>query len=126
MSVTSTPTSSATTTVRVWKRSPLLGSVKPTESKSQKRAFARPSPRKRPTTDAATPMMSDSTAIEPRTCRREAPSVRSVANSRVRWAMVIESELAITKLPTKRAMPAKASRNFWRKPMNSFVSAASS
>ena len=32
-------------------------------------------------------------------CRREAPSVRSVANSRVRCAIVIESELAITKAP---------------------------
>ena len=30
------------------------------------------------------------------TWRREAPIVRSVANSRVRWAIVIESELAIT------------------------------
>ena len=48
--------------------------------------------------------------IEPRTWRREAPSVRSVANSRVRWAIVIESEFAITKAPTKSAMPAKASR----------------
>ena len=45
--------------------------------------------------------------IEPSTCRREAPIVRSVANSRVRCAIVIESEFAITKLPTKSAMPAE-------------------
>ena len=39
-----------------------------------------------------------------------APSVRSVANSRVRCAIVIESEFAITKLPTKSAIPPNASR----------------
>ena len=47
---------------------------------------------------------------EPSTWRREAPTVRSVANSRVRCATVIESVLKMTKAPTKRAMPAKASR----------------
>ena len=52
------------------------------------------------------------------TCRRDAPSVRIVANSRVRCAIVIESEFAITKLPTKSAMPANASRKPWRKVMN--------
>ena len=53
---------------------------------------------------------SDSSITSRSTCRREAPSVRRVANSRVRCAIVIESELAITKAPTKRAMPANASR----------------
>ena len=42
--------------------------------------------------------------------RREAPIVRRVANSRVRCAMVIESEFAITNAPTKSAMPPNASR----------------
>ena len=60
------------------------------------------------------------------TWRREAPSVRSVANSRVRCAIVIESEFAITKAPTNSAMPPKTSRNVRRKEMNSFVSDASS
>ena len=41
-----------------------------------------------------------------------------VASSRVRCAMVIESEFAITKLPTKRATPPKPSRNFCRNEMN--------
>ena len=59
--------------------------------------------------------------IEPSTWRRDAPSVRSVANSRVRCAIVIESEFAITKQPTKSAMPPNASRKPWRKVMNSFV-----
>ena len=45
-----------------------------------------------------------------RTWRAVAPSVRSVASSRARWATVIESVFAMTKAPTKSAMPAKASR----------------
>ena len=53
--------------------------------------------------------------IDQSTCRREAPSVRSVANSRVRWAIVIESEFAITNAPTKSAMPPNASRKSCRK-----------
>ncbi len=50
--------------------------------------------------------------------RRVAPSVRSVANSRVRWAIVIDSVFAITKLPTKSAMKAKASRKYRMKLVN--------
>ena len=44
------------------------------------------------------------------TCLREAPSVRSVANSRVRWATVIDRVLKITNAPTSSAMPPKPSR----------------
>ena len=126
MSVTRIPTSSETTIVRVSSRSPWFGSVKPTRSKSLKRPFASARPEMRPMIDAIVPTTSDSITIEPSTWRREPPSVRIVANSRVRWAIVIESEFAITKLPTKSAMPAKASRKPWRKVMNSLVSAASS
>ena len=125
-SVTMIPTESETTIVRVSKSRPVFGSVKPTRSKSQKSSFARPSPRNRPTREAAVPTTSASTMIDHRICRREPPSVRTVANSRARCAIVIESELAITKLPTKSAMPAKASRKPCRKVMNSFVSDASS
>ena len=125
MSVTMIPTSRATTIVRVWKRSPVFGRVKPIRSKSQKRTLASPSPRKSPITDAMIPTVSDSTMIEVSTCRRDAPIVRNVANSRVRCAIVIESEFAITKEPTKSAMPANTSRNVCRKEMNSSVSSAS-
>ena len=55
----------------------------------------------------------DHEALEPTermTCLREAPSVRSVANSRVRWATVIDSVLKITNAPTSSAMPPKPSR----------------
>ena len=67
--------------------------------------------------DASTPITSASTTIDVSTWRRLAPSVRSVANSRVRCAIVIESEFAITKLPTKSAMPPKASRKSRRNEM---------
>ncbi len=56
------------------------------------------------------------------TCRRLAPSVRSVASSRVRCAIVIESVFAMTKLPTKSATPANASRKSLKIERNPFVS----
>ena len=51
--------------------------------------------------------------------------MRSVANSRVRWVTVIESELAITNEPTKSAMIPNESRNVCRKLVKAFVSLAS-
>ena len=60
------------------------------------------------------------------TCLREAPSVRSVANSRVRWATVIDSVLKITNAPTSSAMPPKPSRNIADHAIELSSSAASS
>ena len=77
-------------------------------------------------TEATVPITSASMKIDRRTWPRVAPSVRSVANSRVRCAIVIESEFAITKLPTKSAMPPNVSRNPRRNEMNESVSFASS
>ena len=110
ISVTTIPSASETTIVRVSNRSPLFGSVKPTASNSENSPLASASPRKRPTTEAITPIASASTTTDVRTWRREAPSVRSVASSRVRCAIVIDSELTITKAPTNSAMSPKASR----------------
>ena len=62
-------------------------------------------------TEATRPMTRPSSRTERRTCLREAPRVRSVANSRVRWATVIDSVLKITNAPTNRAMKPKPSRN---------------
>ncbi len=123
--VTRIPTRSATTIVRGLSSSPLFGSVNPIASNRAKSPFARARPRKSPVTEASTPMTVDSTSTLRRTWRRDAPRVRSVANSRVRWAIVIESELAITNAPTKSATPPNASRNFWRKPRKLVVSAES-
>ena len=96
--------------VRVSNRSPWFGSVKPTASNSQNSPFASASPRNRPTTDAIAPITSASSTTDQRTWRRDAPSVRSVASSRVRCAMVIESELTITNAPTNSAITPNASR----------------
>ena len=123
--VTRMPTSSETITVRACRLSPWFGSVKPTASNSENRPFARPSPMKRPLTEASTPITVASISTIRRICRRDAPIVLSVANSRVRWAIVIDSELAITNEPTKRAMPPKASRKVCRKSVKLFVSLAS-
>ena len=73
----------------------------------------------------ARPMTRASTITELSTCRREAPIVRSVANSRMRCAIVIESELEITNAPTKSAMPPNASRKSCRKEMKLVAPSAS-
>ena len=108
--VTSVPTSSETTIVRVAKTVSVFGRSRLSATKSSFRPTARPRPLKRPTTDATKPITSASTITEERTWRREAPIVRSVANSRVRCATVIESVLKMTKAPTKSATPANESR----------------
>ena len=71
------------------------------------------------------PIASPSITIERRTWRRDAPSVRRVASSRVRWVIVIESEFAITNEPTKSAIPPNASRKSCRKLRKLSVSLAS-
>ena len=76
--------------------------------------------------DARKPRTSDSNKTDRLIWRREAPIVRSVANSRVRWATVIDSEFAITNAPTNSAIPPNASRNPCRKLMKPWVSLASS
>ena len=50
--------------------------------------------------------------------------MRRVANSRVRCAIVIDSEFAITKAPTNSAMPPKASKKVCRNEMKPVVSSA--
>ena len=79
-------------------------------SKSAVSPRARPIPAAIPMAEASTPIASDSTTTERSTWRLLAPSVRSVASSRVRWAIVIESVLKITNAPTKSAIPPKPSR----------------
>ena len=117
---------SETITVRGLRSSPVFGSVKPACSKSQNRSLASAEPEEEPDRGRrATPMTNDSSRTERSIWRRDAPIVRSVANSRVRCAIVIESEFAITNAPTKSAMPPNASRKFCRKLVNAFVSLAS-
>ncbi len=116
----------ATITVRMCRTSPLFGSVKPTASNSLKRPTPSPRPTAIPTAEAKLPIASASMTIERRTWRRVAPSVRRVASSRVRCAIVIDSEFAITNEPTKSAIPPNASRKSCRKLRKLSVSFASS
>lgn len=51
--------------------------------------------------------------------------MRSSANSRIRWATVIEKVLKMMNAPTKRAIPAKASSAVVRKPSASWMSETS-
>ena len=83
-SVTPTPTSSATMTVRSAKTRSAEGSSIPKlpNSASIPSAISTPSPS--PMSDARSPITTDSRITEPRICRRDAPIVRRVANSRVR------------------------------------------
>ena len=96
--------------MRVAKTVSACGSSRLSARKSSLSPTARPRPQKRPTIEAANPITSASTITDPRICRRDAPIIRSVANSRVRCATVIDSVLKMTNAPTKSAMPANESR----------------
>ena len=105
-SVITVPSASETRTVRSENTIPASGSSPPSALSS----LASPSPAKSPTTEASSPITRPSITTERMTCLREAPSVRSVANSRVRWATVIDRVLKITNAPTNSAIPPKPSR----------------
>ncbi len=64
-------------------------------------------------------MTKASVTTEPRIWRRLAPSVRSIANSRVRWATVIENVLKIKNAATNSETPAKIKSAVRRMLMNS-------
>ena len=88
---------------------PASGSSTPRALNSATMPLAIPSPGTSPITEASRPITRPSSTTERMTCLREAPSVRSVANSRVRWATVIDRVLKITNAPTSSAMPPKPS-----------------
>jgi hypothetical protein len=108
--VTPTPMIIEMTIVRVAKTVPVVGRSRFSASNSLFRPTASPRPTNRPMIEAIRPITSASMITDVRICRREAPIVRSVANSRVRCATVIESVLKMTNAPTKSAMPANESR----------------
>ena len=102
--VTPMPSTSETMTVRRFEDEAGRRQSRSEASKTAFRPLASPSPANRPTTEASTPMHEPSISTERRTCRRDAPSERRVANSRTRWATVIEMVLKMTKEPTKTAI----------------------
>ena len=104
--VITVPSASETSTVRSAKTIPASGSSPPIALSS----LASPNPANSPITEASSPITRPSITTERMTCLREAPSVRSVANSRVRWATVIDRVLKITNAPTNSAIAPKPSR----------------
>ena len=105
-SVITVPSASEMRTVRSANTIPASGRSPPIAVSS----LASPNPANSPITEASSPITRPSITTERMTCLREAPSVRSVANSRVRWATVIDSVLKITNAPTNSAIAPKPSR----------------
>ena len=105
-SVITVPSASETRIVRSANTIPASGRSPPIAVNS----LASPTPAKSPTTEASSPITRPSITTERMTCLREAPRVRSVANSRVRWATVIDRVLKITNAPTNSAIAPKPSR----------------
>ena len=63
-------------------------------------------PKTTPIADAITPTTDASASTEENTCRRDAPTQRSNAISRVRWAITIVKVLPITRQATNSAITA--------------------
>lgn len=91
---------------------------------------AMPIPAPRPTAEETAPTTAASASVVLSTWRREAPSARRSAFSRVRWATTMAKVLWIEKIATSRAMPEKTSRRLvksvrnWPERLSRFSSAA--
>ena len=113
--VTTTPTMSETITVRAVITVPVFGRSIPTALKSSLIPNAKPMPPASPATEPSSPSISASVPTVARIWLREAPSVRSIPNSRVRCATVIENVLKIWNAPTNSDTPANTSSAIRRK-----------
>ena len=116
-SVITMPTPIATITVRGLSGSPASGRPKPIASNRDTSALSIRKPPSSPTRDAPKPTTSASPSTLASTWRRVAPSVRSSASSRERWATVIENVLKMMNAPTSTATPANASSAVPRNPL---------
>ncbi len=108
--VTTRPTAYDQKAVVHWKLSgdPLRSSPNVANSALMPRASTNPSPS--PRVEPTTPTTKASNSTDRVTWRRDAPSARNSASSRLRWATRIENVLMMRKEPTNRAIPAKISR----------------
>ena len=89
---------------------PDVGMSAPTAWNSALMPLAMPMPAAMPSSEATRPSAPASPITLASTWRRVAPSERSMANSRMRCATVIEKALKMMKAPTITATPPKASR----------------
>ena len=113
--VTSVPTASDTTIVRVAMTLPFDGRSTPTARNSARSPPATATPSSRPANDPSRPIVRPSPTTERMTWPRDAPSVRSKANSRIRCVTVIEKVLKMMNAPTNSEMPANARSRVVRK-----------
>jgi len=128
--VTRTPTARAAPTVPGVMISGPSGTVAPSVPIRDLSPAPMPIPATRPVTAATRPTTNASISTDRVTWRRDAPTARSSASSLVRWATSMVKVLAMMKVPTKSAMPAKTSRPCLRpdieEEINSAWSSASS
>jgi hypothetical protein len=117
--VTPSPTINPSTTPVVASSGEVEGSPKPAASKRELMPIAIRRPAKMPITEPMPAVASASNSTLIRICRRLAPSVRSIAISRMRCATVIENMLKMMKAPTSTATPPNASSAGPRKPLMS-------
>lgn len=101
---------------------PIPARVRPPASLPNRNASSAPTPMPaaRPSTEAIRPTAMASSTTEPMICRPLAPMARISANSRVRWATMIEKVLRIRNVPTSNATAAKPSRILLKKDRPSF------
>ena len=110
VTVTPTPTTSATTTVRASNTSGPDGSVKPNALSNASSPRAASTPRPVPMSEETTPTMAASPSTERKTWRRLAPTTRSMASSRARCPTVMEKVLKMVKAPTNSEIKANTSK----------------
>ena len=103
-----TATSAAPARSTVGSVGPITRSI-PTASSSSRNPLARPSPSSTPTIPPASPAASASIRTAATTWRRLAPTVRSNAYWRVRWATVIVNVVNTIMPAASTVMPAKMS-----------------
>src|SRR3954454_6375890 len=113
--VTTMPTTIETMIVRDAITLPLLGRSTPIARNSARSPPATPTPSSSPATEPSSPIVKPSVITERMNWPRDAPSVRSIANSRIRCVTVIEKVLKMMNAPTNSEIPANASSSVVRK-----------
>ena len=108
--VTPRPTSSETITVDGPNTVPASGSSMLAAAMTDARPLAMNTPATMPSAEPMAPMTAASATTRRRICFRVAPTARSSASSRERWASVMDMVLAMVKAPTRMATPPNTSR----------------
>ena len=114
--VTPTPTTRHTMTVRASNTMGPDGSVIPKPLSSASSPMAASTPNPSPMSEDTSPTMAASPSTDRNTCRRLAPTMRSRASSLVRCPTMMENVLKMVKAPTKSAMKPKTRSAVLKKP----------